>query len=169
MVNFSDGNLKAIFIVFIGAIIAATLIVTIANQTNLETTTFTETNFTVAVPQNGTATDLTGRTLISGDIINSSLTAGIVNVTLRTALSSTTGLSTVQIYNNASSTEALQNVNVTYTYEPNGYVSDSGGRAITRLIVLFAALAIVVFVLVVFIKMGFLGKLLKPGSKFGDN
>lgn len=43
-------------------------------------------------------------------------------------------------------------VNVSYTYEPFGYDTNGGGRAIANLIIIFAALAIAVVVLVPIVK-----------------
>ena len=46
--------------------------------------------------------------------------------------------------------------NVTYTYQPLGYVNDSAGRAMTNLIVLFCAIAIFVVALVPTLRNGVL-------------
>jgi len=42
---------------------------------------------------------------------------------------------------------STQRLNLTYSYEPYGYVTDSGSRAVVGLIVLFSALALAIAVL----------------------
>ena len=67
----SKTSIIFILIVFIGAVIAATLISSIANQTNLLTNTFTVNNDTVNVPSAVNSTlDLTGRDLVTEVEIN---------------------------------------------------------------------------------------------------
>lgn len=44
--------------------------------------------------------------------------------------------------------------NVSYTYQPVGFIPDAGGRAMTSLIIIFAALAIAVFALVPVLRSG---------------
>ena len=143
-----------ILIVFIWAVITATLIGSIANQTNLLTNTFSVSNETVTVPStvNGTL-DLTGRDLVTEiEIINATNnTAGNVvpvGLSLQRGFGNS-GLLTVQLFaNDTASIDLGESVNISYIYNPDGYVNTVGGRAITNLIVLFAALAIVVFIIV---------------------
>ena len=174
----SDG--KAIMVVFIGAIIAVALIALIANSV-IGTTTGSRTilNETVVSPIANTtpttqdATDLTGRSLLTtGDALASAIinatglaVAGsgtaVPNMTLRDGKSFTTGLQTVMIVLNATSKgQEGVNVNVTYDFVPEGFVTAASGRAIVLLITIFSALAIAVFVLVVFIKTGALGRMM---------
>jgi len=144
----TDG--KTIFTIFVGAIIAATLIVAIADQVNLTTSTFRVDNVTVTAPAVNATLDLTGRELISRLGITNESQPNLTNqLTLQTG-TGTTGLRSVQLtINDTSSNYAGVSVNVSYTYNPDGYVSDPGGRSITLLITLFAALAILIFVIVV--------------------
>ena len=153
----SDG--KAILVAFIGVIVAVSMLIGIANQATLETTTYSVTNTTVTAPGSATATDLTGRQLVgSGTATDTDGNTGI-NVTVREAKSSTTGLLTVQLYQNSTTNQTA--FNVSYTYKPEGYVDTAGGRSITELIILFSALAILVWSFVVFYKTGALGKLMR--------
>ncbi len=161
------GDGKAIFAVFIGAIIAATLIVAIADQVNLTTNTFNVDNVTVVVPAVNATLDLTGRGLVTRVFItntsstNASNLINIPQLTLQTG-TGTNGLRSVQLFTNDSSTNDVGNsVNVSYTYEPDGYISDVSGRAVTNLILLFGALAILIFVIVIFIRDGTLGKMIR--------
>ena len=47
----------------------------------------------------------------------------------------------------ASSTAAGQSINVSYSYEPQGYMRESSSRTVALLITILGALAIVLFVL----------------------
>ena len=64
--------------------------------------------------------------------------------------------------NDTASTYAAQGqtLNVSYNYEPDGYLERAVDRNIVGLITLFGALATMVFVFVVFIQFGSLGNLM---------
>lgn len=158
MATFGTGDLKAIFLIFIGLIIAATIMVPIANQTNLETNTFSVTNVSATVPSANGVTDLTGRQLVG---TGTATVNGVEseNLTIRTAISPITGLLSVQLFANDTTDPSI--VNVTYDYQPDGYVSDVGGRAVTNLILLFAALASLVYVITILYQEGSFGKLIR--------
>lgn len=51
---------------------------------------------------------------------------------------------------------ASQPVNLTYTYQPDGYIDSAGGRSLASLIVIFAALAIAVVSIIGATKSGML-------------
>ena len=140
--------------------------ISIGDQINLETNTFTALNTTVTIPAVNGTVDVTGRELITElDIINSTnISSGIlVGLFLQTG-TGTNGLLSVQLVANDTASGIVgDGVNVSYTYNPDGYISDSGGRAITLLILIFASLAILVFVVVVFIKQGSMGELMRKG------
>lgn len=164
----SDG--MAIMIVFIGTMIAATFIASIATDISLQTTPQVRTNDTVTLGTGGlnTAVDLPGRELVTlielyNATINSSASAvDIANhVWLRTATGSD-GLLSVQVVTNGTGGHVNgSTVNVSYIMNPDGYLSDGGARAINRTTLIMAALAIVVFVIVVFIGSGSLGNLMR--------
>lgn len=166
MGNF-DTDGKAIFMVFVGAIIALVLIFVIADQVNLTTTTIEEVNTTVTANAPNVTLDVRGRQLISS--INIFNTTNIsqnlgerFGASLQTGISTTSGLLSVQlVFNDTGVNFEGEEVNVSYTANPDGYISDSGGRSVTKLILIFAALAILIFTVVVFIQFGFLGELLR--------
>ncbi len=167
MVDFKSGDLKAILIVFIGLIVTAVLISTIADTTFTQTNTLSVENVTATVAAVNATTDLKGRTLLSTgtqDVYNqsgASITV-IPNLTLITGISTTTGLQSVQLFTHDNATDLVGlSVNVTYSFEPDGYANNSGTRSITALILIFAALAMVVFILIPFIKDGSMGKLMR--------
>jgi len=161
MVNFqSDG--KAIFQVFVGAIIAITFMLTIGDAIFLQTNEITIVNVTVTAPAVNATLDLTGRTLVSQTAVTeaSNVSNTSSGLFLQTG-TATSGLQTVQlVVNDTAAAFVGTSVNVSYIMQPDGYVSDSGARAITALILIFASLAILIFVIVVFIKNGSLGKLM---------
>lgn len=168
MVNFKDGNLVAILLGFIGVIIAVTFLISIANQVNLETNTFEVINGTVVAPSaiNGT-TDLTGRELVTQiEVYNATNFTDPTNgVFLRTG-TGTNGLRSVQLFVNETGEPYLGfNINVTYTYNPDGFLSDGVTRNIANLIPLFAALAALVFIIVIFISKGSMGELIRGTMK----
>lgn len=156
----SDG--KAIFKVFVGAIIAITLIAIIGTSIVGQTTTAENIENVTAPAVNGTL-DLRGRTLILAQPVTNITDASntSVGMIIQTAISSTTGLQTVQLtLNDTAEDYAGTPVNVTYTYEPDGYLNNGGARAMALLILIFAALGIMIFVVVVFIQDGSLGRLM---------
>lgn len=156
---------KVIFSIFVGAIIAATLIVAIADQVTTSTSTFRVDNTTVTVPAVNTTLDLLGRGLVTRlSVLNATNGTALdnINFVLQTG-TGTDGLNSVQLTLNDSASEFVGfTVNVSYTYEPSGYVSDTGGRAVTLLITLFAALAILIFVIVSLFS-GTLGEMIRKG------
>ena len=162
MVNF-QGDGRAIFKVFIGAIFALALIAVIANSISTQTTTDAAINVTVTAPEINETLDLTGRTLIlGGDIINATNnTLTSLGMILQTGVG-TSGLQSVQlILNDTAVGFNGTSVNVSYTYQPDGYLDNSGARSIAFVTLIFSALAIMVFVIVIFIKDGSLGNLIR--------
>ena len=158
----TDG--KAILVAFIGILVAVTFISPIANSVDTQTSIYRVDNatYTVSSTVNGT-TDLTGRALITRvAITNATEPLDIPSLTLQTG-TGTNGLRSVQLLNNDTSNTdyAGKSVNVSYTYEPDGYLPISGARSVASLIILFGALAIVVFALVSFMKDGSLKELLR--------
>lgn len=160
------GDGRAIFLVFVGLILAATLIVPIADSVFTETNIITVTNVTVTAPAINVSLDVQGRTLISET--NVSEASNVSNVSngmfVRSGISTTTGLQSVQLFLNDTAAGFVGvEVNVSYTAEPDGYLQNSGARSMASLIVLFAALAALIFVIVVLVKDGSLGDMMRRG------
>jgi len=152
---------KAILIIFIGTIIAITFLSTYSDSIFSQTNTISFANSTQIAPASNTSVDITGRTLLGvGDVRNATNSSGIDltgsgGVFLRTALSSTTGLSTVQlVVNDTGIAFAGEPINMTYNAEPDGYLPLASSRTIISLVILFGALAILVFTIVVLIQRG---------------
>lgn len=165
MVNKSD---TVVFImIFIGVIIAINFLVPISDQIALNSRTITITNNTVTAPEVNETLDLIGRELINSiEIYNASnLTPGITGAFLSTKLGSA-GLLTVQLtLNDSAATFAGQDINVSYTANPDGYLSSGATRSINNLNILFGALAILILILVMLIKDGVsFGELVRFGK-----
>lgn len=158
-----NGQIALVIMLFLGLIVTASMIADIANQEELITGSFSVTNGTVVVPSsiNGTL-DLTGRDLILElNIVNATSVASddVVGLSLQRGFG-TKGLLSVQLLANDTAEDILGNdVNVTYTYRADGFVGN-GNVAVTKLISLFAALAMVVFAIVILFQ-GSLKDLLK--------
>ncbi len=142
-------NTNMIFMMFFGAIIATVLIGPIADSIFPTANSITYVNQSFTVGANGTSTAIDGRDLVgvgvifnaTGTLINSD------NVTVEDAILNTTGLKSVIVTVN-NDTFADQTLNFSYTFNPDGFIGNSGGRAIISLVILFAALGTVVFVIV---------------------
>jgi hypothetical protein len=148
----------ALIMIFIGAIITVTFIQSIANQTTLSTNTYSVRNATTTLCSTANCTtDVVGRELVgTGFIQNRTGIAVVRSVVLQNGIGSN-GLLTVQYFlNDTAITQGYGGavVNGTYTYNPDGYVSSTGGRSITNLIVIISALAILLWILVMLIRDG---------------
>ncbi len=162
MVSFkTDG--KAIMLIFFAAIIGIVFLASIADQVFLETNTIEIINVTHTGPAVNTSLDITGRELVTLVAAYNATDASDIltgrNGTIITGVSTTTGLLSVQIFLN--NTDFVgQEINVSYIANPDGYISDTGARSITLLIVIFGSLAILITVVAILISEGTLGKLI---------
>lgn len=156
MVN-TNGQITFVIILFIGLIVTSAMLIDIANQQELITGSFEVNNGTVTVPAINATVDLTGRDLIEEiTILNETTVASVdvVGLALQRGIG-TNGLLTVQLFANDTSSAITGNgVNVTYTYRADGFVGN-GNVAVTRLILLFAALAMLIFAIVMLFKSPF--------------
>ncbi len=159
----SDG--KAILGVFIGALIALTFLGVIADSVFSQTNIITVTNVTVTGLAENVSLDLEGRDLIELiEIYNATnVSYNLLNngSEVASGLSSTTGLQSVQLtLNNTALNYSGQLINISYTANPDGFAS-STSQPVILLIVIFGALAILVFTIIMFIKEGTLGRLIR--------
>jgi len=168
MANSLKGDGKAIFTFFVGAIIAVVFLASFSDNIFTQTTTFQETNTTVTVLAVNTSLALEGRDLITSiNVTNVTLAEDLRNTGLIIDDGLVNSVKTVRLTaNDTSSARVGELVNVTYTYNPDGFIDSAGGRSIALLIVLISALAILVFAVVTFIKDGSLGALIgKQGRR----
>lgn len=164
------GDGKTLIVIFIGAIIAAVLIGSIANQVTIVARATAVTNESLSVASAvGTIANVSNNTLFSIGHTNwtaapTAVRAG--NGTLFTsAVDYNTSLTTYKIwfYNTNpvnTSLKSSQNItNVDYSFTFNDYITDSASRNTIEIVLLMAALAVVVFVIV---------SLLRPGSTLSE-
>ncbi len=173
MVNSLKGDGKAIFTVFIGAIIAIVFLASVADSVFTQSTTFTNSNETVTALAVNTSLTLLGRELADVPVAttwNATNGTDATNqqnngITLSTATVS--GVRTVVlILNDTASDFVGDSINVSYVYEPAGYLERAVDRSVVGLVTLFGALGALVFVIVVFIMNGSLGALIgKTGRR----
>ncbi len=161
------GDGKAVFAFFIGAIITIVFLASISDSVFTQTNTATQVNLSVVVPAINVSTTIAGRELLVLTTVSNSTFIGLQNEGINISTRIINGDQTVTLTpNDTASTlgHIGDTVNVTYTYNPDGYIDNSGGRSIAGLITLFGALAILVFGIVVFIKTGTLGRLMGRGE-----
>lgn len=166
----SDG--KTLLLVFVGVVITVALILTVANQVTWNTTASHRwDNETVACPSGANTTiGANGRSLTTITAITDANVVYVHDIDGGTSQNNYTlytrpyrgELSVVLFANDTGFTNCSTDgaLNISYIGVPKGYVG-AQSRAITLLIILFSALAILVFVIVMLIKGGSLGNILR--------
>jgi uncharacterized protein HemX len=146
-----ETNVGGIVLFAIAVIVGLVFVPIIFSQQSVMVTTYTETQTAQAVPTVTTA--LTGQSLIG--------TATVVNETGAVDCSANytitdgvdTATNTKRVLMTPVATDSLCTVlNYSYTYGPEGYVDNSGGRALAGNIGLFAALALLGAAIYYFVK-----------------
>lgn len=152
------GDAVVLILIFVGAIVAVTFLAQIGTDATAITSTYSYQNESYTLPQPNATITLVGRTLI-GTLIawNGTQEIGQGNYTVYTTSSSDLVLRTLDVAS-ASNVNGSP-VNVSYSFEPDGYVDNSSGRTLTLLIVVFGALGIAVFVIAYLWGKASLGKL----------
>lgn len=107
----------------------------------------------VTFPTNTTALTLTGQAVESVVIINDTTTVAAGNYTVSNRVVSN-GQLVATIIGVGANPYSGNNVNISYTYEPFGYATDGGTRAILSLVLVFVGLAIAVIALVPALRSG---------------
>ena len=146
----------------IGAIVALVLLQGSLGSIGTATTAQSITNKSgYTLPASGSCKDLVGQELLStAYVINrSSATTITSNITISEGVSSIDGLKRIRVCSTGATfgDDPLSglNVNITYTFGPEGYADDAGARAIISIIILLAAIAIAIWVVVPSIKEKF--------------
>jgi len=143
MNNKAQIGIGSTLVVFIAILVGLTLFLTIA-QTTGSATTSVDRAITVqtTVGANGARVDLVGQDLLSTPVvINGSTTLLAGNYTIDEIVSETTGVKTIS-YLVDDAEFASETLNISYTYGPDGYVNNSGSRAMVGIIAIFFALAV---------------------------
>lgn len=144
-----------IVMIAIAIIVAVIIIQASADNMSVLTTKNSVVNQSVTAPAAGsTSAILTGQAVSGVTVING--TSGTVipasNYTITNYVVSNGQLVSTFTTNAGPYGFAGKSINVSYTYEPFGYDTNTGGRAVANLIILFAALAIAIVVLVPVVK-----------------
>ncbi len=144
-----SSDMKTVIMIFVGAIIAIVLLSAASNSVFEQTNTFTATNVTVTVPAINVTVALIGRDLVGDGTVGNSSQAPSTNFTgIIISDGLVNGAKTVTITTNDTASDLVGNsINTSYTYNPDGYLNSSSDRSIAELIILFGALAAVVFVI----------------------
>ena len=155
----SDG--KILLTMFVGVIIALTLVSPIADNIFNSTNTLTYLNATFTMPTTAnTSTTITGRELITGLAITNATVPNSTDligpakfIILRTG--NVSGGYRVELFMNDTAVAkgyAGRSVNVSYSFKPEGYTDSSGTQGIMRVILIVVALAVLVYSIVVFMQ-----------------
>lgn len=147
----SDGN--AILLMFVGVLLAITLLTTVADTQHSATTKLSVSNTTQIIATNGTH-NLEGKVVTGFSAFNATNgTAGVTgpvigagNYSIKTGI--VNGNPQAQLVVAASPDVEGYAWNVSYTYEPLGYVEGTGGTLLT-LVILFGSLGVLVFIIVI--------------------
>ena len=155
MGNFkSDGMM--IFGIFIGVIITAVLIGTIGDSIFDQTNTREVLNVSVTTPAaQNTSVELLGRTLVGTMNLENLTGDDVSQFFIRDTRLGTDGLLHVTITSNGTSgvgNTLGQAVNTSYVYEPIGHAVNASDSNMIRLILIFAALAILIFAITMLFK-----------------
>lgn len=130
----------------IGLILLQSIAVYVEQGTRANSGVATQTNRTITISglSSGGIVELPGQELVSTLVVTNGSTVTAVpttNYTIAECVRTSDGLKGI-CYTKTTAGNAFPTVNVSYTYYPDGYIDDAGGRSIAGLIVILAALAI---------------------------
>ncbi len=152
------GDGITLIMIFVGVTIAVVFLGSIADQAFLETNSITISNSTVTPSTTGNGTlDLTGREFLSGALVTNSTTGQVMSVQ-NFSINTTTGASGLLTVTLTTYDQGLTNpgntsgsMNVSYVANPDGFLGGASSNIILLTIIL-AALAIVIFTIVMLLK-----------------
>lgn len=155
-----NSNMIGVLIMtFITIIVGVILLIAAAEQIGI-TTDSTLFNSTVTAAANASSIDLEGQDILSTPIVvngtnNETNASPIItgDFEFTEIVSLTTGVKTISM-RTIIATHASEVVNVTYDYGSDGYIDNSGGRALASIILVFMALAIMVVALTPVLRNG---------------
>lgn len=142
-------------LMFIGVIVALALLGSggISDGVTVVTQTVNQVNQTFTAGAVGGNVTLNGQAAYN--LVYTNATSGVAIASTNFTVTNyvlTNGDPRATLKTNANSVYAGKSVNITYTYEPVGYATDSGTRSITQLITILSALAVIAFVLFFVVK-----------------
>jgi len=145
------GEIKSVGLVlsvFITIIVGLALLLSIADGVGESTSLGTIANASFTMPANASATNLEGKSVSSVVVLNSSdnhtITSGNYTVTNNQVVD---GVLTAR-FETRNVLYAGNATYISYTYQPTGYITSSGGRSIATIIILLTALGIGVVAIV---------------------
>lgn len=146
-----------VIVAFIGIICALILFQTISQYVGTSAmATAGSANYTTTVPAANSSIDLLGQELVGAVTFlngsNASHSIAAANFTVREGVDST-GVKGIILTSGDNKFQGTS-VNVLYSYYPDGYIDDAGGRGIALIIPILAALAIAVIALAPTLKSG---------------
>ena len=158
---------------FIVLLVGLILLTSSAQNVGLSTTTITlggvnsnNTLIAADIPAVGSSVDLVGQDLIDTPVVVNGTTGETVaagNYTISEIVSTSTGVKTISFqlddpeFSSTNQTASSSiGLNITYQYGPDGYINDSGGRALSNLIILMFAIALVVLSMLPVVREKFL-------------
>ena len=154
--NRKGQSMGSIIMVFIVAIVGITLMIAAAQDVGGAVNSISETNLTITSGAVGVAQDIQGQSLLSTPVVtNATALLNSTDFTMEELVSTTTGVLTIS-FTPLESQAASQTINITYDYGDDGYIDDSGGRALASLIIIFFGLAIAVIALEPTLRSGIL-------------
>lgn len=154
-------QLAGLLLLFVGIVVVTALFNPIASNQQEMTTPYTAVNSTYSTAAAGSSVYIVGKELIGtpSEVFNES-GAQIPcenNVTFSEVVRTDTGVKGIAMTSVATrSAVYCSKVNVTYVYGGDGYIDDAGGRGVAGLIVVFASLGLLAFVIYEFYKNGYL-------------
>jgi hypothetical protein len=161
-----NGDISFIFMIFMGLILAIALINPIADQIFTNTNDASLVNGTYAMPLANVSIDLAGRNILSTPVVTNA-TSGVIiasgNYTIADG-TGTDGLISVRITSTDAATTsgyAGTNVNISYSYQPDGSMPTSGSRSILNIVLIFGVLGVLMFSITQLYKQESFTKLIK--------
>ncbi len=157
----NDIGIGTIMILFISVLVGVIFFVTIAQDVGGSTNTQILVNGTFATGVDESSIDITGQDLLSTPIVYNATGITMTATTdyiISEIVSESTGVKTISLQVKSADT-ASQNVDVSYTYGPDGYINDSGARSMATLIPLMFALAIAIIALTPTVRSELLNKM----------
>lgn len=154
------GEILLAFIgVLVGAVLFLSVMQTVGDASNSIAFTTATGNYTFTMPANGSSVDWTGQDLLSTPVVYNASGIAAISAALYTVgerVSPTTGVKTVYLQADTVPAGDQVSVNATYVYGPDGYINNSGARAVAGIIGIFMALAIVIVAMVPALRSGVL-------------
>lgn len=169
MASIKNGDLNFMFMIFVGVILGVAFLNPIADSISASTTDLSVDNETFTMPSANDSIDLTGRNILSTAIVTNATGGEVIaapNYTIADGVG-TNGLISVKLTANDdtdASGYAGQSVNISYNYQPDGSLSTVGERSILNLIILFGALAVLIFGIAQFFGLESFIKLVKGSN-----